>query len=73
MMSPGEVRGGGLDNTWRKSRRSLSNGNCVEVRLVGDRVEMRDSANPSGHSLKFGRAQFSVFIAAVANREFERP
>jgi len=61
-----------LDDVWRKSRRSLENGNCVELRAVDGRVQVRDSADP-GPFLTFEKAQFAAFLAAVANREFDRP
>ncbi len=35
--------------TWRKSRRSTNNANCVEVRGTLDQV--RDSKNPEGPTL----------------------
>ena len=61
-----------LDETWRKSIRSMQNGNCVEIRVVDNRVQMRDSTNPGDH-LAFESAQFSKFLAAVINREFDLP
>jgi hypothetical protein len=61
-----------LDEIWRKSVRSMDNGNCVELRVVGDHVQIRDSKNP-GSYLTFERAQFSKFLAAVINREYDIP
>jgi len=59
-----------LSDKWLKSQRSMENGNCVEVRLSGDRVEVRDSQNPPV-PLTFGRVAFSEFIRSVADREFD--
>ena len=60
-----------LDGAWRKSRRSLQNGNCVELRVIDGKVQVRDSASP-GPLLTFGKAEFATFLSAVANREFDR-
>jgi hypothetical protein len=38
-----------FDDTWRKSRQSSNNPNCVEVRRTLDQV--RDSKNPDGPAL----------------------
>jgi hypothetical protein len=51
----------------------MDNGNCVELRLSGDRVEMRDSKNPSADTLSFRRSVFSTFVADVAAGRFDRP
>lgn len=54
------------DVQWRKSSRSISQGECVEVAFAG---LLRDSKNPSGPTLAVGRRNFAVFVAAVkANR-----
>ncbi|MEW2429099.1 DUF397 domain-containing protein [Micromonospora sp. NPDC047644] len=55
---------------WRKSRRSgSSGGNCVEVadNLSGV-VGVRDSKDPAGPALTFGRAAWRAFVAQVAER-----
>jgi hypothetical protein len=42
------------------------NGDCIEVAgHAGGRVTVRDSKNPSGSMLAFGRAQWSAFIDGV--------
>ena len=61
-----------LNEIWRKAVRSMDNGNCVELRAVGDHVQIRDSKNP-GSYLAFERAEFSEFLAAVINREYDLP
>ncbi len=34
--------------SWRRSRRSLGNGECIEVGLIQGRVAVRDSKAPGG-------------------------
>jgi hypothetical protein len=59
---------------WRKSTRSGSSGNCVEV--VADNlpgvVAVRDSKNPDGGSLVFTPAEWNAFVGGVKNGEFDR-
>jgi hypothetical protein len=57
---------------WRKSSRS-SSGACVEVAPRPEAILVRDSKNPQGAVLTFGRDTFAAFIAAVAAGEFELP
>ena len=57
--------------TWRTSRRSGSQGNCVEVARVGDAVAVRDSKDPTGPVLVFGSAEWAAFIAAAKDGEFD--
>jgi hypothetical protein len=57
---------------WRKSSRSGSQGNCVEVaaNLPGV-VAVRDSKAPDGPLLTFTTAQWAAFAAAVRSGEFD--
>jgi hypothetical protein len=49
--------------TWRKSSYSYVNGNCIEVAGTADGlVTVRDSQDPSGPTLAFGRARWDAFI-----------
>lgn len=59
-----------LGPEWRKSSRSDSNGNCVELRDRGGRVEMRDSKDPSGPVLGFDHNAFAAFTEDVKAGRF---
>ena len=51
---------------WRKSRRSGSQGNCVEVAFLGtDRVGVRDSKAPDGPVLIFAGSRFDALLKAI--------
>lgn len=55
---------------WRKSSFSWANGDCVEV--AGSRdgiIRVRDSTNPGGRTLAFGRAQWNTFVGDVRDAQ----
>ncbi len=56
---------------WRKSSRSTS-GACVEVAPQLGSILIRDSKDPQGPVLTFGRESFAAFISGVAAGEFDR-
>lgn len=47
---------------WRKSSRSTSEGNCVEIAQSRIRAGVRDSKNPDGPILTFPAAALSTFL-----------
>jgi uncharacterized protein DUF397 len=58
---------------WRKSSRSMTNGNCVEVStLSGEFVGVRDSMNPQGAILGITRSGWSAFLGGVRSSQFDR-
>jgi Domain of unknown function (DUF397) len=51
------------DVAWRKSTRSNSSGNCVQLaRLDSGQVGMRDSKNPDGPALIFTGAETAEWL-----------
>jgi hypothetical protein len=58
---------------WRKSRRSSTSGNCVEVadNLPGV-VGVRDSKDVPGPALTFSRAAWSAFVAGAKDGAYDR-
>ncbi|MDG4828667.1 DUF397 domain-containing protein [Solwaraspora sp. WMMD1047] len=54
---------GPLDETWRVSTRTGTQGQCVEARVAGRRVEIRDSKDRSGPVLTFTPGSWTSFVA----------
>ncbi|WP_432983434.1 DUF397 domain-containing protein [Dactylosporangium sp. CA-233914] len=63
-----------LNEQWHKPTRSGNNGQCVEARFVDGAVEVRNSNSPEAGSVRFTRAEWETFIAAVdEDGEFRLP
>ncbi len=57
---------------WRKSRRSNSQGNCVELAdLPGGAIAVRNSRHPSGPALIYTRAEIEAFIKGARDGDFD--
>lgn len=67
-MPAGDIPGA----TWRKSRHSGAQGNCVEVaELPSGEVAVRNSKDPNGPALVYTRAEIEAFVAGAKDGEFD--
>jgi len=57
---------------WQRARACGTQGNCVEVADLGDRIIMRDSKDPDGPTLTFTPFEWECFLDGVAKGEFDR-
>lgn len=57
---------------WQKSTKSGPySDNCVEVRKVGDLIEVRNSKHPEAGTARFTRSEWVAFTGGVKDNEFE--
>jgi hypothetical protein len=56
---------------WRKSTRSGSEGDCVEVAFLDDVVAVRDSKHRDGAVLVFTRSEWVAFVGGAKDGEFD--
>ena len=55
-----------IDQTqWRKSRRSVGNGACVEIAPAGGSVVVRDSTDRVGPVVQYPTRAWDAFIASA--------
>jgi hypothetical protein len=57
--------------TWRKSSRSLSEGQCIEVTFTLGRIFTRDSKNSNGPTLSVIRTEWTAFLNALKKGELD--
>ncbi|TDD91312.1 DUF397 domain-containing protein [Saccharopolyspora karakumensis] len=55
---------------WRKSSRSGSSTNCVEVARATEMIALRDSKDPEGGQLRVGESQWGAFLKGLKNGRF---
>jgi hypothetical protein len=62
-----DVSAGEVDAlTWRKSMRSIGNGQCVEAGCTTDgRLAMRDSTDKAGPTILLSRREWSDFLRKI--------
>ncbi len=56
---------------WIKAASSYGAGNCVELAPAADGVLLRDSKDPQGPWLRYTGAEFTAFLAAAKQGEFD--
>jgi Domain of unknown function (DUF397) len=56
---------------WRKSRRSISNGACVEVAAAPEGIIVRDSVNQAGATLRYSSRTWRTFLEQAKMGKFE--
>jgi hypothetical protein len=56
---------------WRKAKRSMSNGNCVEVASLAGSVKIRDSKDPYGPILNYSAGTWGSFILDAIAGKFD--
>jgi hypothetical protein len=60
------------DVTWRKSRRSNSSGNCVEMAKLSDgQVAVRNSRFPAGPALVYTHAEIEALVLGAKDGDFD--
>jgi Domain of unknown function (DUF397) len=63
-----------LNERWHQPTRTGTSGNCVEARIVDGVVEVRNSNQPDAGTVRFTRAEWETFLAAVTvDGEFRLP
>lgn len=56
---------------WRKARRSVGNGACVEVVFVKDRILIRDSQDLNGPIVRYPISSWYVFLSDARKGRFD--
>jgi Domain of unknown function (DUF397) len=56
---------------WRKARRSVATGECVEVAPIVGNIVVRDSMNPDGPVLQYSTASWRSFLIAAKRGNFD--
>ena len=54
-----------VEQRWRKSSRSLNDGNCIEVTFDRAHLFVRDSQDPHGWTLMFERQPWRSFVSSL--------
>ena len=57
-------------SVWRRSSFCAS-GECVEVARLDEMIFMRDSKDPSGHTLRYTTEEFRYLVRAIKAGEYD--
>lgn len=60
-----------LNEKWQKSTKSGANGQCVEVRRVGNVISVRNSNAPDSGETHYTTGEWEAFLLGAKNNEFE--
>jgi hypothetical protein len=56
---------------WRKARRSVNNGACVEVAPVSGQILIRDSTDRNGPVMRYSERSWYMFVAGAKTGRFD--
>lgn len=56
---------------WIKAKRSDGSGECVEMRRNCGVIELRDSKNPEGPTLRYTSAEFAAWLDGAKRGQFD--
>jgi hypothetical protein len=56
---------------WRKARRSIGNGECVEIAPVAGMVLVRDSKRPDASILRYPADAWQLFLSGARRGDFD--
>jgi hypothetical protein len=63
---------GGASLAWRKSTRSIANGQCVEAAaLASGHLAVRDSVDKSGPMINFAASEWRAFVKGIKDGGFD--
>ena len=65
-----DLKASGLQ--WRKARRSVGNGACVEVAPLDGQILIRDSQDQGGPIIQYSGISWRTFVGAAKSGQYHR-
>jgi hypothetical protein len=59
------------DLQWRKARRSVNNGACVEVAPISRQILIRDSTDRTGPVMRYSGRSWCIFVGDIKTGRFD--
>jgi hypothetical protein len=59
------------DLQWRKARRSVNNGACVEVAPISRQILIRDSTDRNGPVMRYSGRSWCIFVGDIKTGRFD--